>query len=370
MALNLTTLLADFNGTAMATGGTAEWGFIPDSWFLAIPNSHTVPQNYTIGTSYFTNQNPPEDFIKANYHKVRAVVASDEEALFIATLRMALAEKGIICSSIVNRGVIEDEYVTVNNQGANWADALNDIPNVASRASIAKFCKRYGPTIMHQLAYVFAARGHHWQPSYNELYDRLRTATFMPSNPGFQLPSNETIYRLAIHCFGIRPLNAAAVDDHTNARMAAAMMLRFAPSTPIAGVAHITTLKATLDHMEKESWWAAFDLKFHQQIADITAEVALIHANPSSYHVAAKVYGINARLFPLPASSAAFNRLSQFALGYIDHLGRRHSLAGQQAITKKAGGMMPIAEAFSRACDRFGKPDVDVDDMTQFLAQL
>jgi hypothetical protein len=370
MALNLDILLDDFNGTALAVAGTSEWGFIPNAWYLAIPDGLEIGDQYIIGNSMLVDANRKKAFIKANYKRVRPATNSNQEALFVAMLRYAIAERGILTSSLARRSVVENEYVQVNHAGENWDAAENNIPEIQEYHEIAKFTKRFAPYFVHQMVYVFAARGHHWQPNYNELYDRLKNACFIPTNPGFALPSNEVIYRLALHPFGVKPLYDLAIDDYNNGKMAAAMQMRYDPATPIAGVAHITTLKATLDTMKQESWWLVFEHKYHAKIEAIDAEVAKIHTNPTHYHVAAKVLGAPDRKFASVPAVDAFNVLAQFALGYIDHLGRRHSLNGQQAITKKSGGPRGIAEAFAKACDRFGKPDVEKASMDQFLSQL
>jgi len=198
----------------------------------------------------------------------------------------------------------------------------------------------------------------------------LKSAAFVPTNPGFAMLNNEELFRLSIHAFGVRPLVDLALADKAAGQMISAIYIRYQPSTPISGTAHITTLKATLNQMTLEPWWDAFNHKFMNEITEIDTEVARIHAAPLTYHVSARVLGHNARVMTRPEAEAAFKRLCQFALGYIDHLGRRHSLAGQQAVTKKSGGPTGLADAFSKACDKFGKPSADVVDMTAFLAQI
>jgi len=370
MPLDINTLIAEYNGAAMSIAGHAEWGFIPADWFLAIPQGNVVPPDITINVTQFGAQLDPEKFIKANFHRVRAVAGSNEAALFVAMLRLHLVQKGVLAADTANRAVIEDEYSIQGFQGANWDAAENDIPNIPEERAIAKFIKHHRSTLVHQMVYVFSSRGHHWDPKYNDLYDRLRSACFITGNFGFNLPTNEVIYRLAIHCFGIKPLKELTVADKNTATMAAAMQLRFSPTAPIAGMAHITTLKAALDSMRQEPWWGVFQTKFDQAINHIEAEVVLVHTDTYRYHVAAKVFGYNERRMPSETAKQGFSGLCQFALGYIDHLGRRHSLAGQQAITQKSGGMRGLADAFSRACDRFSRPDTNVADMAAFLDQV
>jgi len=370
MALNLDTILADFNGTALATAGAGEWGFIPDEYKLAFPNGFNPPNAFVLGTSPFANPAERRNFMKANYQVLHAGGVPDAIAMQIIVYRMHLADRGILTTDLQNRCVIEDEYVYVHNQGANWDDPANDLPAAAYQANIAKHYKRYGNTYVHMMSYMFLSRGHHYRQDYHDIYERLKTACFIPTNPGFALLSNEQIFRLAIHCFGVRPLIAMSMADHAATLMAAAMYIRFSPHPPISGVAHITTLSAVTTAMHKEPWWGAFHQKFQGEIAAIDAEVLAIQANPYSYHVSSRFVGGGNRVMPSVLAMAAFNRLCQFALGYIDHLGKKHSLYGQQAITKKSGGLTGLGDAFSRACDRFGKPDHNVLDMATFLNPL
>jgi hypothetical protein len=370
MPLDINTLVLELNGSAMAVAGHAEFGFIAPEWFLAIPEGANLDDQPNIGTSQFGAQLSLDHFMKANFHHLRAAAGSDEAALFITTLRVHLVQQGVLTKSLASRAVVEDEYVTVAAKGDGWNHNSNDIPDVPSRKAIAAFVKRYGNTLIHQMVYVFSARGHHWDPAYNELYDRLRSACFISGQQGFQLPSNEVLYRLSIHAFGIKILTQLALWDKANNSMSAAMALRFSPSAPIAGMAHITTLDATIRTMRQEPWFHVFEAKFHENIVTIQEETALVHQTPYEYHVASKVFGYNARKHATAKSLLAFAELAQYALGYIDHLGRRHSLSGQQAITSKSGGPRGISDAFAKACDRFGKPSTDVESMAEFLANV
>jgi len=370
MPIDLQTLLDDYNGSAMAVAGHAEWGFVPESWFLAIPRGLVIPANFTIGTNPFLDGASEAIFIQANYRQVRDAAGSNEAALFVAMLRLHLARQGTLAASITNRSVVEDEYTERAPENGKWDDATNAIPDIATYHDIAKFVKHHGNTLMHHMIYLFSARGHHWDPVYNDLYERLKKACFIAGNFGFALPSNEMIYRLSMHAFGVKALLHLTLADKTAGRMAAAMNLRFDPAAPIAGMAHVTTLAATLRTMSQEAWWDIFHNKFSLEIDAIEAETDKVHAAPYEYHVAAKVFGFNNRKTASNEAMKAFNRLAQFALGYIDHLGRRHSLSGQQAITQKSGGARGIAEAFARACDKFGKPSVDVASMADFLANV
>lgn len=374
MALNLANMLADYNGTAFAVAGTGEWGFIPQAWYMAVPVGHGYPNNFDAAHLIVpfggAGANSNETFQKANYHRLIAAGMTADGALFGTMLRWHIASRGAVVMNMAQRAVVEDEYVAVNPGGGGWANAVNDIPNNANATNIAKYIRRYGTSLMHQMVFVFLGRGHHWNPVYDEIYDRLKTACFMADAPGFALPTNEQLYRLLMHPFGIKPLFALTLLDVGNAHMAAAMYIRFMPAPPIAGCAQITTLNASLITMSKEPWWPAFAARFATEIAVIRAEVVLIMANPTMYHVAARVFGHPNRVMVTAPAMAAFERLSQFALGFIDHLHRNHSLRGQQAITQHSGGMTGLAEAFSRACDRFGRPDANVADMATFLANL
>jgi len=367
MPLDINTLLLDYNGSAMAVAGHAEWGFVPEDWYIAIPKNSTIPDKPTIGASQFGASLNEVAFIKANYHQVRNSAGSNEVALFVAMLRAHLVRNGVLALSMGHRSVIEDEYVLKDPANANWDDGANDIPAIPTSREIAKFIKHHGSTFVHQMVYVFSARGHHWDPAYNDLYERLKRACFISGNPGFSIPSNEILYRLAVHGFGIKPLTDLTLHDRASGGMAAAMFLRFDPSPPIAGMAHITTLNATLNSMSQEAWWGTFYAKFSDSVDAIRGETKTVHQHGYEYHVAAKVFGHNVRRTASADSVNAFNLLCQYALGYIDHLGRRHSLSGQQAISQKSGGPRGIAEAFARACDKFGRPSVDVPSMVEFL---
>jgi hypothetical protein len=370
MALNLDTLLLDYNGSALAVAGTAEWGYIADAWKMTLPVGDIHPADYTLGTDPFADANSVKRFISTNFHHVRAAAGSDINALFVALLRLHIASAGTIATTLANRHVLEDEYINVNHQGANWLDPANNLPLIPTSPEIAKWVKKFGFTIMHIVMYAFASRGHHYKQEYDELFNRLLSASFVNMNPGFQLPSFDIIFRASIHAFGVKPLWDLTLAHAAQNKMAAAMKIRFSPSTPIAGAAHITTSYATINEMRKQSWWAPFNAKYHNEIASIANEVTNILAHPVNYHVAAQIFGSAGRTMVSANANTAFATLSPLLMGFIDHLGRRHPLSQQKAITNKSGGFGPLSEAFSRACDRFGKPDVNVASMVHFLGQL
>jgi hypothetical protein len=220
------------------------------------------------------------------------------------------------------------------------------------------------------MVYVFCSRGHHWQDEFDGLYDRLIDACGIVKPTGWALPSNKEIFRQILHCFGVYMPLQFTIWCRDNNRMANPLRLRFTPHAPVAGAAQITTLGAVLTEMQTEGWWQPFYEKFKNHIQMIYFEIGEIDKNPYAYHVASRVVTGKPKLDISNQANIAFKNLSQLALGYIDHLGRRHSLSGQKVITKKSGGMKPVAESFSRACDKFGKPNADVPSMEVFLQEF
>jgi hypothetical protein len=372
--MDLPTLINDYNGAAFLQPGTAEWGFVDEQWYLHLPDGANIAgiNAPTPGTSQFDNNLNAANFMKANYARLAAANALNnaDKALFATLLRYHMVANGLLCGQLARRGVIESEYRTQDHLGANWDDNLNAIANNANRSAIARYVKKYGDTIIQIMVYVFCSRGHHWQDEYNALYDRLMTVCGIQRPIGWAFPDNRELFRQIFHCFGIRiPLEFVTYCANNN-RMINPMRIRFTPHAPVAGAAQILTLEATLREMQSEAWWNAFRNKFAAHVQNVTAEVALITANPYEYHVASRVLtGANKRILTANAIQS-FTVLSQYALGYIDHLGRRHSLFNQKVITSKSGGMKPVADSFSKACDTLGKPNVNVPDMLTFINNL
>jgi hypothetical protein len=369
MALDLGNLLQTYNGTAMLAAGAAEWGFIDQKWYLAIPatmndDAH-MPDALTIDQTNWT-VDEQRTFMKANYKRMIAGGVSQDEALFVTLFRIHIVRRGGIIR-MANRAVFEDEYSVEPHAGANWNAAENDIPNNQNAPSMARWVKRFGNAIIHAMVYGFITRGHHYKQEMSDLYSRLLESQGVDRNPGFQLPSFETLFRSSLHAFGVKPLVDITLDDKTNNKMMASMAVRFTPHAPVAGSAHISTLNATLEHMKKEQWYGAFNTKFRVNIERIQAEVATIATRPYEFHVSSRIVTGQAKRTISNDATIAFNRLSQYALGYIDYLGRKHSLSGQRAVTSKAGGMSALAETFSKACTTFASVKVTGDSMEAFL---
>lgn len=374
MALNLGNLLNDYNGAVFLQPGTAEWGFVEAQWYLQIPTGVNYPGFVPAiaGTSPFGGHLHRENFLKANYATLVQpnALGQADKALFGTMLRLHVATLGTIDNDLARRGVIEDEYAVHAPLNANYGDAANDIPAHPQSASIARYVKKFGDTFIHMMTYVFSARGHHWQDEYDALYDRLFAACGVTRPTTWVLPSNRELFRQILHCFGVRLPLAATTWCQNNNRMANPMRIRFVPHAPVAGAAQITTMQAVLTEMQSEAWWGTFLAKFQVPIGQIAAEVTTIAANPYEYHVASRVITGNPKRDLSANSIAAFKSLVQFALGYIDHLGRRHSLHGQKVLTQKSGGPKALADAFARACDTLGKPAVNVANMATFINAL
>jgi hypothetical protein len=376
MALDLGLLLADYNGAVFAQVGALEWGYIPNIWKLAIPDiinqfeEAQLPDNPTPNVSLAAVVAAQERiFIKAQFHRLRGTIGDDEGTLWVAMMRLHAMKRGVMCKA-AGRRVNENEYSQQLHAGADWDDAANNLPVIPSAGDIARWVKRFGNCVLHAVGLAFLSRGHHYKKEYDEYYDRLMAAQGVDMRPGWALPSKEIIFRLSVHCFGVRPLIDLITTDKTAGRMSAAMMLRLSPAPAIAGCAHITTLQATLTEMKKEPWWNAFNTKFQGNINEINTEVQRIQANPLNYHVATRFITGGAKTDVTPAAKGAFDRLCVFAMGYIDYLGKKHALSGQKAITHHAGGGGGMVDIFSKACQVYGKGTYNEDTMAEWLANV
>jgi len=380
MALNLDEMIATYNGTALLEAGHQEWGYIDNVWYLAIPDSINTASEENrkywdtvhIGKSPFS-EHPlftRQEFIKANYQLLMRATNNPEMALFGSMYRMSMLDQGILCLSQTERKVAVNEYVLVAPLNNRWDAAENHLPAIASSNAIASYVKRFATTFISHLAFVFSARGHHYTPEYNEHYKRLQDACFITAPSSFGMPTNEYLYRSFIHCFGVSPIIELAGALNAQSKLPAAMQLRFSPHAPIAGCAHITTLKAILNAMEKEVLWKSIGLKFEREVDLITEEVRKINERPYDYHVSSRCITGNPRVMVAQEAMEAFTKLSQLALGYLEYLGSKHSLYGQKAVTSKAGGLGPTAETWEDAFNEYGTPDIRNMSTEEFLAEM
>jgi hypothetical protein len=374
MALNLDNLINAYNGAAVLQAGAIEWGFVEPEWYLALPVNHGLPVNHAhvIDTNPFGDNLNVNHFLKANYARLMSPNALNQadKALFITMLRYHAVRHGLLDMRLQERGVIESEYSVQNHQGADWDHALNNIPAHPQAQAISNYVKKYGDTIIQIMTYVFCARGHHWQPEYDALYDRLLAANSIQKPNTWQFPTNRELFRQSLHCFGVRiPLEYTLYCKNNN-RMGNPMTIRFTPHAPIAGAAQALTTFAVLQEMRNEPWIGTFVSKFEPQVAEIEAQVAEIRANPYEYHVASRILTGNPKRQFRPTFNAAFNRLIQLCLGYLDYLGRKNALSGQQTLTHHSGGPKALADVFARACDRLGRPSLDGVTMDQFIRSL
>lgn len=370
--MDFNTLLGDYNGSILLEPGTAEWGYVEQQWYLQIPADSPSPDRYSpnISDDPFGKFLSFENFIRANFSSLSKnnALANNDKALFGAMLRAHACKNGMFCIDLKRRAVIEDEYMQFMPEDKDWKGVT--VPDIPARKEIATFVKKFGDSLIHMMVYVFCSRGHHWQDEFDVLYDKLMKACDIIKPTTWQIPTNKEIFRQILHCFGIRlSLNFTLwCKDHN--RMANPIRLRFSPHAPVAGAAQITTLNATLKEMATESWYGIFSKKYNEEISVIQAEVANIGNNPYQFHIASRIVTGEPKLDLSEKAKKSFIILSQFALGYIDHLGRRHSLSNQKVITKNSGGMKPVAEAFSKACDKLGQPSVEVRTMEDFFKQF
>lgn len=373
-------MIATYNGTALLEAGHQEWGYIDAVWYLAIPNTYNAASDENkqfwsktrLGKSPFSDHVlfSRQEFIKANFQLLLRATNNSEMALFGSMYRMALVDQGILCMSQNERKVAVNEYVIVDPLNGRWDAHENNLPLINSSNSIAAYVKRYATTFASHLAFIFSARGHHYTPEYNEHYKRLQDACFIVAPSSFGMPTNEYLYRSFIHCFGVSPIIELATILNRDSKLPAAMQLRFSPHAPIAGCAHITTLKAILNAMEKEVLWKSIGLKFEREVTVIDTEVGRINTRPYDYHVSSKCITGNPRIMVSQEAMEAFTKLSQLALGYLEYLGSKHSLYGQKAVTSKAGGLGPTAETWEDAFNEYGTPDIRNMSTEEFLAEM
>jgi len=370
--MDFQTLLNDYNGSVLLEPGTSEWGYVEQQWFLMVPFDSKIPDKYLhdISVDPFKEILDFGNFMRANCDVLsrQNALGNPDKALFGALLRAHACKMGLFEPDIKKRCVIDNEYQLYTPTENNWKTVTT--PDSTAKKEIAAFVKKFGDTFIQMMVYVFCSRGHHWQDEFDGLYDKLMKACSITKPSTWSFPTNKEIFRQILHCFGVAiPLEFTKWCRENN-RMANPIRLRFTPHAPVAGAAQITTLGATLNEMQTEGWYQAFYNKFQDHIKMIYLEIGTIGQHPYEFHVASRVVTGKPKRDLSNESLLAFKTLSQLALGYIDHLGRKHSLAGQKVITQKSGGMKPAAEAFSKACDRFGRPDTDVKDMAVFLDQF
>lgn len=370
--MNFQTLLNDYNGSVLLEPGTSEWGYVEQQWYLMIPFDSKDIKTYKndILVDPFTAYVSFPNFIACNFETLNHVNAlgNPEKALFGAMLRAHCMKNGMFDMSLKARCVIDDEYQLYEPLDRKW-ESLK-IPAVDRAKEIAAYVKKFGDTFVQMMVYVFCSRGHHWQDEFDGLYDKLFKACSIPKPATWSLPTNREIFRQILHCFGVKLPLDFTLWCKANNRMANPIRLRFTPHAPVAGAAQITTLAATLTEMQSEGWYQPFYEKFEKHISVIYSEINEIKKSPYQYHVASRVVTGLPKIDLSDDSIQAFKGLCQLALGYIDHLGKKHSLSGQKVITQKSGGVKPVSEAFSKACDRFGRPDANVADMVTFLSQF
>jgi len=386
--MNITELIEVFNGSVLVEAGHQEWGYIPETWHLGIPGEIEADPNDDqgvkdaksfwdrphIGYSFFSDINPGigicnrTRFLKSNYHLLTKANLPPQQALLIACMRMAIADSGAIALNPHQRNVLVDEYTFVNPPRNDW-DAVV-IPPIDNHRAIASWAKKFTGILVSHIIFLFCARGHHYMPEYNEIYQKLYRNSFINDPIGFSLPTPETTYRLSIHCFGVAPLLGMVLDLKRDNKMAAAMMIRFSPHPPIAGVAQFTTMKATFDDMKRHSLWDRIRDFKSNELNELYEVCDDIRAHPYRHHVASKVITGKARIIPDARFYTSFSSLAPIALGYIDYLGRRHSLSGQRAITQKYGGIDPAVEMWSRAFDEYGPPSAKDYLVNDFFAMV
>lgn len=383
--MNIAELIDVFNGSVLVEAGHQEWGYIPELWHLALPieckptkddkgdvaKIKEYWESDRIGASIFTDNNQINGlcnrthFIKANFHLLTQANVTPQNALLITCMRMAIAEAGAIALNPKKRMVIVDEYTYITPAENDWNKIV--IPGIEKHREIAAWAKKFTGIIVSHIVFLFCARGHHYLPEYNEIYQKLYRNSFVNDPVGFSLPTPETMYRLSIHCFGVAPLlNWVNILKEEN-KMAAAMMIRYTPHPPIAGVAQFTTMKATFDDMHRHALWERISKLRQDDLANLQVFCMLVHSDPYRYHVASKVITGKARKLPEQLNYEVFTRLAPIALGYIDYLGRKHSLSGQRAITQKYGGIDPAVEMWSRAFDEYGPPNAKDYDIDEFF---
>lgn len=245
-----------------------------------------------------------------NYNYLRDAGFEAGAAFLVAAFRARWVYLGCLAPDAASRNVTINEVEIDDMQAGHGAAiqgcgdyaAMLATPSIRFQEYITQaadeihglqFVTQYAETVWAISEYLFRVRGHHYKPEYDGLIKRMMKAASLGSHDLAQNFPYAAVFHTAIHPFGIKALPIMAFHFIGWGKVGNAMIMR--TSGAPNGCAAITTAAAALNSIAGEAWFPRFASLHEEQITRIQAYAQIVLNNKYGYHLAANLYGVQAR---------------------------------------------------------------------------
>lgn len=323
----------DFNGDDSADPDELAFGYI-EPW-ERLPITADVQAVLRNGDTVPITLQMAKDLWQLSRERLTGHQLSDNDVNVLIALRINLIAQGFLYRSKRDRCVLVDEVDVVTvNRGAFKQEEF------AAWAKRYDWVKKFVAVIAGMVAFVFRNRGHHWTEALDGLYQRVWAACVVKLAADQQLPSWRTISRTGLHAFGVRALEDLwRVRANAN-KVPRALVIR-RDSGP-AGAAVITSAAAAIRASASETWFPYFLGKFYGVVLNILGTDELIKRNPLSYHINARLYGMQ----KTDIDESLVAPVAPYLQAFIESLPEASPVRQIQALRKRASNNAAIVETF------------------------
>lgn len=395
-------ILEDANGLHTFSAERAQFGYIPASKFLFVPEDLAFSSPPDINLELLGRKYGLEDYIGGNgltyrranpyikpgspnivslwkiiainFIKLTGSSMSDQAAFLASVLRARWIKLGCLWQDPSERKTPFDEVEYATNDDDDIKGIVdcsseaelfqNPIfsatfarmqPHFASEFYGFKFAIKYAETIWGISELVFRIRGHHYKPAYEDLIKR----TFRATTEGeVDLPDAfeyAAVFHTAIHPFGVRALPTMAAHFIAWGKTGNSLVIRFSGAPN--GTALFTTTSAGIRMLASEAWYNRFEATYKTPITEVHDMARQILDNKYSYHQAAGLYGLNRSMtvtvnnvdISLSEAEQRIGVLAPPLQGFVNGVknaqqgGSRITFAyGNQAVLQKRAGTNPM----------------------------
>lgn len=301
-----------------------------------------------------------------NCHYKRAGRTLTAEMFLTCYIKCLIAYCGVFEPNLGRRCVFVDEYTVHERIPDDIAETLRAVQGIKQNErireqeqSIARNLHRLIGTVVH----VMRTRNHHFQESSRDFVRTTWNAAWNGQAADWGI-SDESMFRLSLHCFGLKPLNDYTARAFAQNVMPVALKIRLTAAR--AGTAPVRLVHAAFQCMASEPFFEHVRAAFGERIDMVAAHVEELKAWGDAAHVNHWfISGITDRA---PYNEALAEPLMPMAVAYIKSLGKLSSLKMQKALDKRVSNHASLVDAFAEKFEDYRDEVFKTTSLVELLA--
>lgn len=296
---------------------------------------HAAAEGTKLPVSFLQN-------LALNCHFAKAGRNLTDSVFLMCYIKTLIAYSGTFQPSPQLRCVHIDEYKRHTSWPADFRSTMMQMAKVKAKPQVSRAemeIRRNIHRIIGTSVHIFRTRNHHWTDSAQDFVQRTWSAAWNGEAPEWDI-APEQLFRLSLHCFGMKPLNDYCERAYRANVMPQALVIRRTAAR--AGTAPVRLVDAALQCMKAEPF-------YHEVAASFGEEISAISAHVNDLKTAGDAAHVNQWFMCGAAQRADYREdiaepLMPIAVAYIQSLGRNASLKAQVALNKRVSNHAALVD--------------------------